>query len=59
MTITTCDVCGKEMPTKLYPADIEDRHFCISSMGRPWDICDECLKEIENLLKKRHIETKK
>jgi hypothetical protein len=59
MTKTICDVCGKQMPTTLYPADIEDRHFCISSMGRPWDICDECLEEIGNLLKKRHLETKK
>ena len=59
MTKTICDVCGKQMPTELYPADIEDRHFCISSMGRPWDICDECLEEIGNLLKKRRLETKK
>ena len=59
MTKTTCDICGKEMDTDLYPADIEDRHFCISSMGRPWDICDECLKEIGNLLKKRNIKENK
>lgn len=47
MIITTCDVCGKEMPTK----DIEDRRFCISSMGRPFDICDECMDKIENFFK--------
>ena len=59
MTITTCDVCGKEMPTELYPKDIEDRHFCISSCGRPWDICDECLTEIENVIKNRNMKEKK
>ncbi len=59
MIITTCDICGKEMPTELYPKDIEDRHFCISSLGRPWDICEECKDEIENLVKKRYKEPKK
>lgn len=59
MIRTTCDICGKQMPTELYPADIEDRHFCISSLGKPWDICDECQIEIENLFKKRNTKEAK
>ena len=59
MTITTCDVCGKEMDTDFYPKDIEDRHFCISSMGKPYDICDECMDKIENFVKKHNIKENK
>ena len=42
MTKTTCDICGKEMPTTKNVDTIENLNFCISSHGKKWDICDEC-----------------
>jgi len=48
MTITTCDICGKEMPT-LPKGD----NFNIVSRGRTWDICSVCREELNKWLKSR------
>lgn len=42
MRKTTCDICGKEMPTPKFADIIKDMSFCISSYGEIWDICVEC-----------------
>lgn len=54
MTITTCDICGKEMPT-LTKGD----NFEISSYGRTWDVCDDCRQELNKWIEnKRNKYTK-
>lgn len=59
MTKTTCDICGKVMPTDFYPASIDELHFCISSCGKIWDICDKCRDEIGKLIENRRKEMSK
>lgn len=51
MTITTCDVCGKEMPTST--TTVPGNNFVISSHGRHWDICNDCREELNKWLKSR------
>lgn len=46
MTRTTCDICGKEMPTAKFVDTIENLNFCISSHGKVWDICVECRESL-------------
>lgn len=53
MKKTICDVCGKEMPTFKNELPLEDIQFCISSYGNIWDVCDECRKELDDLIQKR------
>ena len=48
MTITTCDICGKEMPTMS-----KGDNFNISSRGRVWDICDNCRQELNKWLESK------
>ena len=48
MTVTTCDICGKEMPTTS-----KGDNFNISSNGRIWDICDNCRQELNQWLKNK------
>ena len=60
MTKTTCDICGKEMPTTKYADRIEDKNFCISSYGKIWDICTECREELNRwmTIRKKEGESK-
>ena len=56
MTKTTCDICGKEMPTTSdikFPNSAYTMNFCISSHGRIWDICDECREYLNRCMTKR------
>jgi len=46
MTKTTCDICGKEMPTSKNVETIENMNFCISSYGTIWDICIGCRESL-------------
>lgn len=54
MTVTWCDVCGKEMPKKEYAFDI-----IISSYGRTWDICDDCCAEFNKWCSERSRQYRK
>lgn len=49
MTITTCDICGKEMPT-LPKGD----NFEIVSHGKIWDVCDDCRQELNKWIESKH-----
>lgn len=57
MTKTICDICGKDMPLKIYTESIKDYKFCISSYGTAWDICSECRNELDKLIKKLKAES--
>ena len=46
MTKTVCDICGKEMPAEKFIGTIKERNFCILSYGKTWDICTECLANL-------------
>lgn len=56
MTKTVCDICGKPMPTRIYPDRIEDLNFCISTHGRIWDICVECAEDFNRWMTIRRAE---
>lgn len=56
MTKTTCDICGKEMPTLKFADTVEDLNFCISSPGRIWDICDPCRIALNKWMNMRKAE---
>lgn len=49
MTKTTCDVCGKEMPTTSECGN----KFVISTYGRHWDICNNCREELNKWLESK------
>ena len=57
MTKTTCDICGKEMPTPKFEDTIEDMPFCISSYGKKWDICVECSESLNRWMGIRKAES--
>lgn len=51
MTVTKCDVCGKEMnPTSEY-----GNKFRVSSYGRIWDICDNCREDLNKWLESKKL----
>jgi len=53
MTKTTCDICGKDMPTSVFTDSITELNFCISSYGVKWDICNECREEFNKWMNGR------
>lgn len=53
MTKTICDICGNDMPLKIYSKSTKDCNFFISSYGKVWDICIECRNELDEWMKKR------
>lgn len=57
MTKTVCDICGREMPTAKFVANIEDLNFCISSQGRIWDICTDCRESLNGWMSIRRPNT--
>lgn len=57
MTKTVCDICGKDMPTEKFTGTIRDLNFCISSYGKIWDICTECLVDLNKWMTKRRAES--
>ena len=57
MTRTVCDICGKEMPTAKFVANIVDLSFCISSHGKIWDICDKCRVDLNRWINIRKTES--
>lgn len=36
-----------------YVERLKDMKFCISSYGKPWDICDKCRGELDKWFKSR------
>lgn len=57
MTITVCDICGKDMPLEIYVRPIKDYKLCIASYGKSLDICVECRNELNEWMKKRKAES--
>ena len=57
MTITVCDICGKNMSTTKCVNTIEDINFYISSRGKMWDICNECLESLNKWMAMRRKES--
>ena len=56
MTKRFCDICGKEVIGLMELKIVEnskDYHFSISSNGRLWDICNECMEDLAVWIKDR------
>lgn len=54
MTITTCDICGKQ--TEKSTKQLSVYNFAISSHGRVWDICDDCRESLNKWITMRKEE---
>jgi len=62
MTKIVCDICGKEIPTIKFidfNKEIKNINFCISSLGKMWDICDECQTDFNRWVTIRRKKDKK
>ncbi|MBP5595496.1 MAG: hypothetical protein J6Y02_08940 [Pseudobutyrivibrio sp.] len=54
MTITICDICGKQTEPSI--EQLAAYKFAISSHGRVWDICDDCREELNRCMCGRRAE---
>lgn len=48
MTITICDICGKQTEKSTGP--LSAYKFAISSNGRMWDICNDCRESLNRCI---------
>lgn len=55
MTITICDICGKQTEQSTKPLAVYK--FVISSYGRVLDICDDCRESLNNWMTMRKEES--
>lgn len=54
MTITICDICGKQTETSTEPLPVYK--FAISSHGKVWDICNDCRESLNKWITIRRAE---
>lgn len=54
MTITICDICGKQTEKSTEPVSVYK--FAISSYGRVWDICNDCRESLNRCMTMRKQE---